>query len=568
MADIIGKHYLDLDIHQNTFTSFTCKQYNTAEWIYVSVYDNGDSITNLNTLLTSLEVKINTPDNRALKLSTSDTPDLVSIASDVISIHLPQSVFLEHGKAECEIILIKGENQLATMNFQIKIIKSVYSEDSVVSDAYETDAVTELKNFISKNADIAQQSANTATQKATEASNSATTATTKANESASSATLSKSYAIGGTKTRTGEDTDNSKYYKEQANVSATTASASASNAKISETNAQSYATGNTDSAKYYYEQAKNIAKSFSGALRPMGTVTFANLPTLTEAFEGDMYNISDQFITTADFKEGKGFTIPVGANIYKTSDGKWDVLAGTPVTGVKGNKETAYRTGNVNITPANIGALSTTGDASNTTNTFSTASSRTNLTTKEKLSVSLGKITKWFADLKSIAFSGKASDVTCDDKSTLQTKVGAINGITDSLASTSSNVALSAAAGKSLQDQCTALNGNLSGYVNKDGIIKTAENQIFQSNIVEFGNLIIVNGILQITDNITDYEFIAGKLPYIPSNYVHSINANIEDISNVCVTAYIDLNGYICWKILGTLSAKVNIRFNFCYLKK
>lgn len=112
------------------------------------------------------------------------------------------------------------------------------------------------------------------------------------------------------------------------------------------------------------------------------------------------------------------------------------------------------------------------------------------------------------------------------------------------------------------------LNSNLSGYVNEDGIIKTAENQIFQSNIVEFGNLIIVNGILQVTDNITDYEFIAGKLPYIPSNYVHSINANVEDISNVCVTAYIDLNGYICWKILGTLSAKVNIRFNFCYLKK
>ena len=467
MNEVIGKHYLDLDIHQNTFTSFTCKQYNTAEWIYVSVYDNGDSITNLNTLLTSLEVKINTPDNRALKLSTSDTPDLISMASDVISIHLPQSVFLEHGKAECEIILIKGGNQLATMSFQIKIIKSVYSEDSVVSDAYETDAVTELKNFVSKNADIAKQSANTATQKATEASKSATTAITKANESASSANLSKSYAVGGTKTRTGEDTDNSKYYKEQAKVSetnasskatsastsasnaktsetnaknyatnastsatnasnsaknasssadtastkaseastsaenakvsetnastsetnaknyantasskatsastsantattkaneakasATSASTSASNAKTSETNAKNYATGTTDSAKYYYEQSKNIAESFSGALRPMGTVAFSNLPTLANASEGDMYNISNQFTTTVDFKEGAGSIIPAGANIYKTSDGKWDVLAGTPVTGVKGNAESSYHRGNVNIKPSNIG---------------------------------------------------------------------------------------------------------------------------------------------------------------------------------------------------------------------
>ncbi len=33
------------------------------------------------------------------------------------------------------------------------------------------------------------------------------------------------------------------------------------------------------------------------------------------------------------------------ANIYKTSDGKWDVLAGTPVTGIKGAKETSYRRG-------------------------------------------------------------------------------------------------------------------------------------------------------------------------------------------------------------------------------
>lgn len=35
-------------------------------------------------------------------------------------------------------------------------------------------------------------------------------------ESAASATLSKSYAVGGTGTRSGEDTDNAKYYSEQA----------------------------------------------------------------------------------------------------------------------------------------------------------------------------------------------------------------------------------------------------------------------------------------------------------------------------------------------------------------
>lgn len=56
--------------------------------------------------------------------------------------------------------------------------------------------------------------------------------------------------------------------------------------------------------------------------------------------------------------------------------------------------------------------LDKTGDASNVVNKFSQAGSRANLTSGEKLSVSLGKIAKWFADLKTVAFSGKYSDLT------------------------------------------------------------------------------------------------------------------------------------------------------------
>lgn len=51
-----------------------------------------------------------------------------------------------------------------------------------------------------------------------------------------------------------------------------------------------------------------------------------------------------------------------------------------------------------------------------------------------------------------------SNTVHFDDGKTAQIKVGAINGITDSLTSTSSNVALSSKAGKSLQDQVTQLN--------------------------------------------------------------------------------------------------------------
>ena len=40
---------------------------------------------------------------------------------------------------------------------------------------------------------------------------------------------------------------------------------------------------------------------------------------------------------------------------------KWNTLSESNVTGIKGNAESSYRTGNVNLSSANIGALSTTG---------------------------------------------------------------------------------------------------------------------------------------------------------------------------------------------------------------
>lgn len=56
--------------------------------------------------------------------------------------------------------------------------------------------------------------------------------------------------------------------------------------------------------------------------------------------------------------------------------------------------------------------LDKTGDASNVTTGFTIATTRSNLTTKEKLSTSLGKIAKWFSDLKTVAFSGSYNDLS------------------------------------------------------------------------------------------------------------------------------------------------------------
>lgn len=219
----------------------------------------------------------------------------------------------------------------------------------------------------------ASQSASTATDKATIATQKATEIIGKAESAADSATKAQSYAVGGTGSREGEDSDN---------------------------------------AKYYYQQAKDVSEGLKGGLQPHGTVAFADLPALADVSTGWMFNISDEFTTTDDFKEGAGNVIPAGANIYKTSDEKWDVLAGTPVTGIKGANEDTFRRGNVVLTAKDVGAVPTGGDTAENTVKFNTASERKNLASGESHTTLFGKIAKWFADLKTVAFSGSYNDLS------------------------------------------------------------------------------------------------------------------------------------------------------------
>lgn len=227
---------------------------------------------------------------------------------------------------------------------------------------------------------------------------------------------------------------------ELATSKAQESSTSASNAKTSETNSAK----SESEAQKYAEQVKEISESLSGALRPLGTINFADLPSTADANSGDMYNITDQFTTTTDFKEGAGNIIPAGSNVYLTVDRYWDVLAGTPVTGVKGAKEAYYRRGNVNITPANIGAVAEGGNISDTTVTFAATTTRANLVSGEKVSVGFGKIKKWFADLKSFAFKDLVNNLT----------------------TSTTGSALDASQGKILNDKYDELNRSLSFKVN------------------------------------------------------------------------------------------------------
>jgi hypothetical protein len=253
--------------------------------------------------------------------------------------------------------------------------------DYAISASANATAAKKSADSASESASNASASAKTATDAATSANTSETNAkksADSASNSATSASLSESNAkksadsAGASAASASNSATSASTSENNARVSANSASESASSASTSEINAkksadsaitsannastsENNASASETNAKKYYEQTKSISESFAGTLRPKGTVTFANLPSVSLAKTGDMYNVSDEFTTTTDFAEGAGNTIPLGSNVYKNSDGKWDVLAGSPVTGVKGSEETAYRRGNVNITKENIG---------------------------------------------------------------------------------------------------------------------------------------------------------------------------------------------------------------------
>lgn len=334
-----------------------------------------------------------------------------------------------------ETAAAKSATAAAASESNAKVSETSASESSATA--------TEKASSASQSADTAAEKADIATQKAAEIIG-------KAESAEESATKAQSYAVGGTGSREGEDSDN---------------------------------------AKYYYQQAKDISEGLKGGLQPHGTVAFADLPALADVSTGWMFNISDEFTTTDDFKEGAGNVIPAGANIYKTSDEKWDVLAGAPVTGIKGVNEDSFRRGNVVLTAENVGAVSTGGDTAENTTAFTAAPARENLKSGESHATLFGKIVKWFSDLKEVAFTGKIpwSDVTGkpstyapsshthDERYYTESEVNSIySGIMQNLISGDENVTTKlskniANGDATLDNRITAVANALKGYLPLSG---------------------------------------------------------------------------------------------------
>ena len=333
------------------------------------------------------------------------------------------------GEVRANITLISDGQVLSTMRFWLNIERAPLQDGTVKSsdeysalDKHHIELQEELKRTEQLTVEAGEAATN-ASESAASASKSAETATGKASEAAASAKSAQASA------------ENASESAASASKSAETATGKASEAAASAKNALNYAIGEHDSAEYYYNQAKSISESLAGALRPMGTITFAELPGLSAASEGDMYNISDEFTTTDDFKEGAGKTAPAGSNVYKTMDGMWDILAGTPVTGVKGETEKIYRRGNVDITAENVGAVPREGNVSSNYAEFESKDSETELDValptvmenKETLGSLFEKISQTVKNVRWIVKTIGETDISSIGDGTIKGAVSALN---------------------------------------------------------------------------------------------------------------------------------------------
>lgn len=79
------------------------------------------------------------------------------------------------------------------------------------------------------------------------------------------------------------------------------------------------------------EVDNKISNAVSSVYKPSGSKAFEELPELSEAALGNVYNVTDEFTTDARFVEGAGQKFPAGTNVVVVKvaeEYKFDALAG------------------------------------------------------------------------------------------------------------------------------------------------------------------------------------------------------------------------------------------------
>lgn len=128
-------------------------------------------------------------------------PAVISAGDNVVTFTLEQQMTVFSGDIDCELVLVSGDDQVATINFILNVEPTTLDDDTVISEtqlplieqAAELGAV--INNYatqIHADAETASTAATTATAAATSASADATTATAAADDATASKTAAAS----------------------------------------------------------------------------------------------------------------------------------------------------------------------------------------------------------------------------------------------------------------------------------------------------------------------------------------------------------------------------------------
>lgn len=138
------------------------------------------------------------PDGTGGLYDTDSHGNAITIADNVVTIPLDDQVMTAAGKVMAEVDIYGTNNmRIATFDFWVCVSPTVCEDSAITSSDYYNVLTQQIANALA--------AANAASASATDA--------------GSNATLAQSWAIGGTDTRTGEDTNNANYWAQQAEAS-------------------------------------------------------------------------------------------------------------------------------------------------------------------------------------------------------------------------------------------------------------------------------------------------------------------------------------------------------------
>jgi len=358
-----------------------------------------------------------------------------SFSGNVVTTDIEQQMTVFPGDVAIELSIAKNGDRLGTANFILRVEPAALADDTIISEtelplieqAVEiAEHISEYVEICEDSAEAAAASASTANTKAGEASASATSAAGSATSASGSATAAagSATAAAGSASSASDSATAASGSATSASGSASAASTSATNAATSETNASGSATSAAASATL----ASNAADEAHGWCDNNGDSGSA-VPSAT--------NNAYYWFTQAQAAAGGGDTVTwtqtqaSGTKIAEIdiSGTSQDVFVPTAPTvndgtltiqqdGTTVGTFSANQSGNTTV-DLKSGPTYTEGDGIDITNnaigvdtTFTEASTRANIASGESVSTILGKIKKFFSDLKTVAFTGAYSDLS------------------------------------------------------------------------------------------------------------------------------------------------------------